>query len=110
MQRKNNLLSLITNFDMKPIFFLISFCFISILCFGQHKVEPELSKADTAFFNNIKHFQLNLTNEILVNKIIILPVDNMPCLVANEKLLASIPNATVKNKQVNNIPNPLKKD
>jgi hypothetical protein len=95
---------------MKSIFALLFFCSIGFVCFGQQKAEPGLSKADTAFFNNIKHFQLKPENEILVNKIIILPVDNMPCLVANEKLLASIPNATVKNKQVNNIPNPLKKD
>jgi hypothetical protein len=110
MQRKNNLFNLINRFNMKTIFISLYFCCISLFCFGQHKVEPGLFKADTTFFNNIKHFQLKQANEILVNKIIILPRDNMPCLVANEKLIATIPNATVKNEQVNNMPNPLKKD
>ena len=95
---------------MKPIFFSISFCFISLLCFGQQKVEPGLPTIDTTFFNNIKHFQVLPANEILSHKIKILPLDNMPCLITNVKLIAAIPNAVLKNEVVNNMPNPLKKD
>jgi hypothetical protein len=95
---------------MKSIFALLFFCSIGFVCFGQQKAEPGLSKADTAFFNNIKHFQLKPANEISVSKIIILPMDNMSCLVMNKKLIAPIPNAAIKNDVVNNMPNPLKKD
>jgi hypothetical protein len=95
---------------MKIIFISLCFCYISLFCFGQHKVEPGLFKADTTFFNNIKHFQVNPANEIWMNKIIMLPLDNMPCLVMNKKLITPIPNAAIKNDVVNNMPNPLKKD
>ncbi len=95
---------------MKFILSLIILCSIGFVCFGQHKVEPGISTLDTAFFNNIKHFQVNPANEILVNKIIRLPLDNMPCLVTNEKLIAPIPNAVIKNEEINNMPNLFKKD
>jgi hypothetical protein len=109
MQRKNNLLSLIKKISMKSILVLLFFCNSSFFCFGQQKVEPGLSTIDTAFFNNIKHFQLVPASEILVSKIKILPIDNMPCLVTNEKLIIPIPNAVINNDMVNNMPNPLKK-
>jgi hypothetical protein len=94
---------------MKYIVALLVFCSIGFISFGQQKVEPGISTVDTAFFNNIKHFQVLSANEILVNKIRILPLDKMPCLVANEKLITPIPNAVVKSEQVNNMPNAFKK-
>jgi hypothetical protein len=95
---------------MKHIVALLIFCSIGFISFGQHKVEPGISTVDTAFFNNIKHFQVLSANEILANKIRILPLDNMPCLVANEKLIAAIPNAVIKIDAVDNMPNALKKN
>jgi hypothetical protein len=93
---------------MNYIVALLILCSSGFTSFGQHKVEPGISTLDTTFFNNIKHFQVLSANEILVNKIRILPLDNMPCLITNEKLIAAIPNAVTKNDLIDNMPNPLK--
>lgn len=93
---------------MKALLAVVIFCSISFICFGQQKnIAPNI-KADTVFFNNVKHFQIMATDEILASKIIMLPMDNMPCLVANKKLITPIPNSILKNEMLNDIPNPLK--
>ncbi len=93
---------------MKALLAVVIFCSISFICFGQQKaISPNL-QADTVFFNNIKHFQIKQADEILASKIMILQVDNMPCLITNKKLIVPIPNAIVKNEIIDNIPNPLK--
>jgi hypothetical protein len=93
---------------MKALLVLVIFCSISFICFGQQKIIDPNIKADTVFFNNVKHFQIKQADEILASKIIVLPIDNMPCLVANKKIIAPIPNAIIKNDVINDIPNPLK--
>jgi hypothetical protein len=95
---------------MKQILALLIFCSIGFISFGQQKIIPKSFKVDTAYFNNIKHFQVNRFNQPFTSNIKILPLDNMPCLVTNEKLIAAIPNAVVKIDAIDNMPNALKKN
>jgi hypothetical protein len=94
---------------MKHIIALFIFCSIGFTSFGQQKIVPKSFKVDTTVFNNSKHFQIRLYDQLFESRVVILPLDNMPCLLANEKLIAAIPNAAIKNDMVNNMPNPLRK-
>jgi hypothetical protein len=110
MQQKNSYLPLIKKQNMKSIKLLLTFSSISLISFGQQKIVPKSFKVeDTFLFNNSKHFQTVPINQLFDSKIVILPLDNMPCLVSNEKLIAPIPNALIKNDVVNTMPNPFKK-
>ncbi len=94
---------------MKSILIFSIFCSCGFICFGQQKIVPKSFKVDTTLFNNIKHFQIRPFGKQFTDGVVILPLDNMPCLLANEKLIVPIPNAVTKNDVVNNIPNPLQK-
>ena len=88
---------------MKNILVLLIFCSISIICAGQQKIIPKSFKIDSSLFNNIKHYRL--INKNAVSTVITLKLDNMPCLVTNNKFISPIPNAISKSEVFENIPN-----
>ena len=88
---------------MKSTLALIIFCSISIICVGQQKIIPKSFTIDSSLFNNIKHYRL--INKNAVSTVITLKLDNMPCLVTNNKFISPIPNAIPKSEVFENMPN-----
>lgn len=103
----------------KLLFILITFT-VSLFASAQQKkgnlflTNPNSIHFDTSLFNIDKYFEFSSVEQSKIvrerknGKILILPLDNMPCLLPNEKTIISMPTVLLKKDFVEEMPNAIK--